>query len=104
MSLFQRHRWFVAAAGITLAFAAVSLTAHKSAGLTAFADLAGLAIMLAAAAITLANTIARPPQERSFWALMTLGFSLWASNQAAWANREILLHQPIPDPYFFDII
>ncbi|HET6179976.1 MAG TPA: HAMP domain-containing sensor histidine kinase [Candidatus Sulfotelmatobacter sp.] len=104
MGLFQRHRWFVAAAGITLAFGAVSLTAHKSAGLTAFADLAGLAMMLAAAAITLANAITRPPQERSFWALMTLGFSLWASNQAAWANREILLHQPIPDPYFFDII
>ena len=39
MSLFQRHRWFVAAAGITLAFAVVSLTAHKGDALTAFADL-----------------------------------------------------------------
>ena len=30
MSLLHRHRWFVAAAGITLAFAAVSVFAHKS--------------------------------------------------------------------------
>src|SRR5450755_123683 len=48
MSLFQRHRWFVAAAGITLAFAVVSLTAHKSDGLTAFADVGVLVLMLAA--------------------------------------------------------
>jgi signal transduction histidine kinase len=104
MNLFQRHRWFVAAAGITLAFAVVSLIAHKSDGLTAFADIAGLAVMLAAGGITLANAVTRPSQERSFWALMTLGFFLWAANQAAWANREIILHLEIPDPYFFDII
>lgn len=104
MSSFQRNRWFVAAAGITLAFAAVSFTAHQSAGLTAFADFAGLAVMLMAAGVTLANTITRPTQERSFWALMTLGFSLWAANQAAWVHSEIILHRQIPDPYFFDII
>src|SRR4029077_11561985 len=85
MSLFQRHRWLAAAAGITLAFAAVSVLAHRGAGLTAFADLAGLALMLAAGAITLANVLIRPGPERSFWALMATGFMLWASNQAAWA-------------------
>jgi signal transduction histidine kinase len=104
MSMFQRHRWFVAAAGTTLAFAAVSLTAHKSAGLTSFADIAVLALMLAGTAITLANTFTRPGQERSFWALMTLGFSLWACNQVAWSRSEVWLHRDIPDPFFFDII
>jgi hypothetical protein len=104
MSLFQRHRWFVAAAGITLAFAVVSLTASKSDGLTAFADIALLLLMLAAAGVTLANAWSRPGQERSFWALMTLGLSLWASNEAAWCNSEIVQHRPFPDPYFFDII
>ena len=39
MSLLRRHRWFVAAAGITLAFTVVSLTAHRGPALTAFADL-----------------------------------------------------------------
>jgi signal transduction histidine kinase len=104
MSLFQRHRWFVAAAGVTLAFAAVSLTAHQGRGLTAVADIVGLVVMLAAAAITLANANTRGGQERSFWALMTLGFSLWACNQAAWARSEIVLQQAVPDPCFFDIV
>jgi signal transduction histidine kinase/uncharacterized membrane protein HdeD (DUF308 family) len=104
MRLLQRHRWFAAAAGITLAFAGVCLFAHPSLALTAFADLAGLALMLAAAGITLANALTRPPQERSFWVLMTLGFSLWISNQAAWSYVEVLLQRPIPDPFLFDII
>jgi len=104
MSLLQRHRWFVAAAGITLAFAGVSLIAHKSPGLTAFADLAGLALMLAAAGIALRSAITRSGQERSFWVLMALGFSLWASNQTAWTYWESIARRPIPDPFFFDII
>jgi signal transduction histidine kinase len=104
MSLFERHRWFAAAAGITLAFAGVSLIAHNSAGLTAFSDLGGLALMLVAAAIALRNALARPGQERSFWALMALGFSLWACNQAAWTYREIGLHRRFPDASVFDVI
>jgi len=104
MTLFQRHRWFVAAAGIALAFAVVSLAAHKSTGLTAFADVGGLLVMLIAAGVMLASAIRSPSPERGFWVLMTLGFSLWACNQGAWAHSEIVLRQPIPDPYFFDIV
>lgn len=104
MGLFRRHRWFIAAAGITAAFAVVSLTVQKGNGLTAFADIAGLVVMLVPAGITLANACSRPRQERSFWALMTLGFTLWASNQGSWAYHEIVRHETIPDPDFFDII
>jgi signal transduction histidine kinase len=103
MSPFQRHRWFVAAAGITLAFAAVSLAAQKGPALTAFADLYGLILMLATAGIALANVVARP-HERSFWALIALAFALWVTNQAAWTYLEIIRHQQVPEPFFFDII
>ncbi len=104
MSLFQRHRWFVAAAGITLVFAAVSLTAHKSPGLAAFADLLAFVLPLIGAGIALANAFTCPHVERSFWAMMTLGFALWATNEGAWGWFEIVLHKEIPDPFFFDII
>lgn len=104
MSLFQRHRWFIAAAGVTLAFAGVCLFSQRSVALTAFADLAGLVLMLAALAIALYNASTRPAGERSFWFLMTLGFSLWVANQAAWCYVEAALRQPIPDPFLFDII
>ena len=104
MSLFRPHRWFVAAAAITLAFAAVSLTGHKSPGLSKFADLVGLALMLGAAAVTLANALRRPGQERTFWGLMALGFSLWAVNWFAWALWEVVWHLEVPDPFPFDIV
>jgi len=104
MSLLRRHRWFVAAAGITLAFAAVSLTARRSVALAGVSDILGLALMLAAIVATLANAVIRPKYERSFWALMGLGFSLWAANQAGWTYYECVLRKDIPDPFFFDII
>lgn len=104
MSLLRRHRWFLAAAGIILAFAAVSLIAHPSDGLTAFADYADLTLLVLAATITLANTFSRPRQERSFWALMALGLSLWSSNLVAWTYQEIVLRRQPPDPFFFDVI
>ncbi len=104
MTLFQRNRWFVAAAGFSLAFAVVSFTAKRSPGLTAFADFAGLAIMVIAAAVACQNAFIRPVEERSFWWLMALGFSLWACNQGAWFYHEVIFKTPIPDPYFYDIV
>jgi signal transduction histidine kinase len=102
--MFQRHRWFIAAAGVTLVFAVVSLTAQPGNPLTAFGDLAGLALMLAATAATLRNAIQHPRQERTFWVLITLGFALWTANGAAWTYWENVLRQPVPDPFFFDIV
>ncbi len=92
------------AAGITLAFASVSLSAHQSFGLTVFADLFGLAIMLATAAILVANVVRGPREERSFWSLLALGYSLWISNQMAWCYFEIFRRRGLPDPFSFDII
>jgi signal transduction histidine kinase len=105
MGLVRRHRWFFAAAGITLAFAAVCFTARgPSPALTAFADLIGLALMLVALWVCSANALARPRKERSFWALTVFAFLLWTINQFAWSIWEIILHRPIPDPFLFDII
>jgi signal transduction histidine kinase len=104
MSLLQRHRWFVAAGGITAAFAVVSLNAHSSPGLTAFADLFGLSVLLSATCILVVNAVARPGAERTFWGLMAFGFALWTFNQGAWAYCEALRHVDVPDPYFSDIV
>ena len=104
MSLLRRHRWFVAAAGYTLAAAVVCLIGHQSPGLTLFADLAGLVVMLAGLGVCAANASSRPTEERSFWALMALGFALWITNQTAWTIWENFLHRPIRDPFVFDIV
>jgi hypothetical protein len=105
MGLVRRHCWFVAAAGITLAFAVVCLVSHKpSSLLNAFADVFGLVLMLLGFSVCLANTFSRPREERSFWILMVLSFSLWTANQLAWTIREAVLHLGIPDPFVFDIV
>lgn len=104
MSLLARHRWFVAAAGFTLAFAGVSLVAHKGVRLTIFADLVGLAFMAVASGIAFGNAISRSNKERTFWALASLAFLLWGINQGAWCVWELVLHRKLPDPFFFDII
>src|ERR1700759_3104172 len=104
MGLVRRHRWFVAAAGVSLAFAVVSLLSQPGLGLTAFADIAGLVLMLAALGVAIANAWSQPGQQRSFWIMLAFAFSLWTSNQAAWTIREVILRLPIPDPFFFDII
>jgi signal transduction histidine kinase len=104
MGLVRRHRWFIAAASTTLAFAVVSVSCPPSYGLTVFSDLFGLIIMSAVTALLAANATQRPRQERSFWALFALGFALWTSNQGAWCYYEIFLHRQIPDPFVFDIV
>ena len=104
MSLLRRHRWFVAAAGFTLAFAVVCLSGHKGPGLTFFSDVAGLAVMLVGFGTCLANVLTRSREERSFWTLMTLGFGLWITNQTAWTIWENVLHRPVPDPFLYDIV
>jgi signal transduction histidine kinase len=104
MSLFRLHRWYVAAAGITLAYAAVSLTATRGPRLTAFGDIFVLLLMLGGGVILVAKAIAGTRLERRFWALLALGFFLWGFNQAAWTYQEVIRHLAIPDPFFADII
>jgi signal transduction histidine kinase len=105
MSLHSRHRWFVMAAGITLAFSAISLTGNRHhAALAAVSDGLGLVLMAAATTAAIRNGFHAPKAERSFWGLMALGFALWAANQAAWTYYECLLRRDIPDPFFSDII
>jgi signal transduction histidine kinase len=104
MTPLRRHRWFIAAAGITLAFAGVSMASRKGPSLTAFADGYGLLLMLIALGVTLANARTQPGKQRSFWLLIAAGFLLWASNQVAWTVWESLLHRAIPDPFLFDIV
>lgn len=104
MGLLERHRWFVAAAGITLAFAVVSLTAHRGPALTACTDLTQLLAMLALLGIAFWNALHQPGKQRTFSVLMAFGFGFWAANQAAWTIWEVAFHREVPDPFLFDII
>jgi len=103
MSLLRRHRWFVAAAGTTLAYALMSLTSHQSFALTLGADSFVFGLMLAVSGFMFANAATRSQVERGFWILMGVGFFLWALNQGVWVYRDAQ-HLDVPTPYFADTI
>src|SRR6266481_4403541 len=50
------------------------------------------------------NTLDSRGNTRLFWGLMTAGLSMWWFNQAGWAWFEVVLRQPVPDPFYGDII
>ncbi len=103
MSLFGRHRWFVLASAITLAFAVVSVTVPRGPALTGMVDVEYLLLTLAAGVAMLANAWSTRGADRRFWALMGSGCILWSFNEAAWVYYEVLRHAPFPDPSFMDV-
>jgi signal transduction histidine kinase len=103
MSVFSRHRWFVLAGAVTLAFATVSLTVPRGAALTAIADIAYLLLTLAVGTAMLVNAWFRQGTDRRFWALMGSGYLLWSCNEAAWVYCEVWRHTAFPDPSFMDV-
>src|SRR5208282_333623 len=90
MSPFQRHRWFVLAGAITLAFALVSLTFPRGFALIAIFDLGFFLFTLAVGLAMLANAWAEHGVNRRFWLLMGSGCLLWACDSAAWTYYEVL--------------
>src|SRR5260370_33275571 len=99
-----RYRWFATAGGVSLAFAAVSLTAHRGAGLTAFSDIFGFVAMLVAGGIMVTNAMTRPGRGRWFWGLMAAGLVGRTVNQATWGHWEVVLGKNVASPYFAAIV
>src|SRR5260370_13055509 len=99
-----RYRWFLTAGGVSLAFAAVSLSENRGAGLTTFSDIFGFVAMLVAGGIMVANAMTRPGREGWFWGLMAAGLGGWTFYQATWVYCEVILGNNVPDPYFADIV
>jgi len=103
MSLFRRHRWFALAAGITLAFAVVSLTVPRGSALTAISDIAYFLLTFIVGATMLANAWSMRGASRHFWVLMGSGCILWACNLAGWTYYEVLRHTTVPTRWFMDM-
>src|SRR5271157_5416323 len=104
MSLLGRHRWFVLASGITLAFTVVSITVPRGPLLTAISNVGYLLLILAMCAAMLANAWSARGANRRFWLLMGSGCILWTSHQCGWVYCEVVRHMAVPDPWFMDVI
>jgi signal transduction histidine kinase len=103
MSLFRRHRWFMLAGGITLAFAIVSQALPRGPLLTAISDIGYFLLTLAVGLVMLANAWSTRGVNRRFWILMGAGCILWAVDLAAWTYYEVLRQADVPIVSFMDV-
>ena len=99
----KRQLWMAAVAALILAVTALSLWAPPGPALTAFGDLAFLALLLVATGVMTRNAVSMP-RFRAFWLLMALGCLLWAISAGFWAYYEVWLRRDLPDPSSGDVI
>ncbi|MFY9561533.1 MAG: HAMP domain-containing sensor histidine kinase [Terriglobales bacterium] len=70
----------------------------------AMGDLIPLLISAATVFLTTRNAVDSRGHTRLFWGLMTAGMVMWWLNQLGWAWFEVFLRQPLPDPFYGDVI
>ncbi len=104
MSVLSRHRWFVLAVGITLAYAVVSVALPRGRALTAISNIGYLLLILGAAAVVLANAWSAQGPNRRFWSLTAAGCVLWSCHQLGWVYLEVIRNTTVPDPWFMDVV
>jgi signal transduction histidine kinase len=71
---------------------------------TAMGNVSPFVIGTATLVLAIRNTIDSNGHTRLFWALMTAGFAMWWVNQLGWLWFEVIIRQPVPDPFYGDII
>ena len=79
-----RQKRIASIVGITLIYAAVSVSASAGFGLLAFGDIAQLLLLFVAFVLMSANAVSTRGQTRLFWGLMALGCLLWSADLSLW--------------------
>jgi signal transduction histidine kinase len=102
--LADNKRWVVLAALVFAVHAAVSFFAPSGFALTYFADVVQTGLLFVIAALAFRNAVRSRGQVRAFWVLMTIGFGTWSVAQVMWAYFELVLKQPVPEPFMGDIV
>jgi signal transduction histidine kinase len=96
----------LAVAGLLLVggYAVGSLALPRGHALTAFGDIGQCLAAAFAAAALLLNGSSRGPRTKAFWLLMGLGTACWLVGQMLWTYFEVILRQPVPNPFLGDVI
>ncbi len=98
--------WLMIAAWTLLVggYAVVALLAKPGPQLTAFGDVMQCLVPLFANAGLLINAGSTHWRRNAFWMLLALGCSMWMAGQLLWTFYEVVLHQPVPNPFAGDVI
>jgi signal transduction histidine kinase len=90
--------------GLLVAFALAPLVFRGAMFRVAMGDLVPLAVLGAAAYVSLQNSIDSQGHTRLFWGLITASLAMWWFNLGCWAVYEVVLQRPISDPFPGDIV
>lgn len=100
----DNRRWLVLAVSVFVTHAAVSYFCADSFALMSFANGTQTILQFLIAVLALRNAICTRGQVRAFWVVMTLGFTAWLTSQVMWSYFEIVLRQPVPEPFSGDVV
>jgi signal transduction histidine kinase len=89
---------------LVLAFALAPIVFPNQYFRVAMGDLVPLVVCTATLVLSVRNALDSRGNTRLFWNLMTAGLAMWWFNQAGWLWFEVVLHRPVPDPFYGDII
>src|SRR6266849_1924204 len=89
---------------LVLAFALAPVVFPNLIFRVAMGNLVPLLVSTVTLVLTIRNTLDSRGHTRLFWGLMTIGLVMWWFNQAGWAWFEVVRRQPLPDPFYGDII
>jgi len=96
--------WLVPPIILIGVYAVVALTAKPSYALTVFGDVAQELMAIAATAAMMANINRDRDRTSLFWILMSAGCASWAASQGLWVYYEVIVRQPMPQPFWGDVI
>ncbi len=96
--------WLVLPAGLVGVYAVVSLTAAPSYALTVFGDVAQEVMALLVFAAMVSNVRQEHARTSLFWVSMAVGCGFWATSQGLWVYYEVIVQQPMPQPFWGDVI
>jgi signal transduction histidine kinase len=104
MSLVSPRRAKLALAAVAAFYVIVSFTMPKGHTLSAIGNITQALIQVTALGLFVYNGRRSSGNRRHFWHLYAAGMCLWLVNQAMWIYHENLLGEPVPNPYWGDII
>jgi signal transduction histidine kinase len=90
--------------GLLLVFAVAPVIYPNPAFRTAMGDITPFLLIAAASFISARNAFDGRGHKRLFWSLIAVGLIMWGFNQACWLWFEVIVRQPVPEPFQGDIV
>lgn len=103
MALRRISSW-IGAAALLVAFALAPLVIPGAYFQTAMGNLVPFLVCAATVVVAVRNALDSRGPTRLFWWLTAVAMGMWSFNQAGWVWFEVVVRQPVPDPFVGDVV